>query len=64
MALSSTEAEYIVFFKASQEAIPLMNLIEELSANDLEIPNAKTKVKCKVFKDNMRVIELAKEEKV
>ena len=49
IALSSSESEYIGLSSALQEAIPIMNLLNEMHHHSL-IPNTmQTRVHCKVF---------------
>ena len=63
VSLSSCEAEYIGLSSALREAIPIMNLLDEMSAHRLvNRPNA-AKVHCKVFEDNVGALEMAREHK-
>jgi hypothetical protein len=59
IALSMTEAEYIGLSQALCTVILLMNIAEELKASGIKIKTTMPMVHCKVFKDNMGVIELA-----
>ena len=63
IALSSTESEYTGLSYALREAIPIMQLINEMSENGIEINHATPKIKCKVFEDNSGALEMAKEYK-
>ena len=49
--------------KAVREAIPLIDLVEELRQKGFDMPSVKTKARYKVFEDNSGAIEIAKEEK-
>ena len=59
IALSSTESEFIGLSQSLRQAIPLMELINELNANGIDMATTKPKVYCKVFEDNSGAIELA-----
>ena len=62
-ALSSSESEYIGLSSALREAIPIMNLLNEMRAHSL-IPNTTpTRVHCKVFEDNVGALEMSHEHK-
>ena len=63
IALSSCEAEYIGLSSALREAIPIMNLIDEMKKHNLVQHRCATKVHCKVFEDNIGALEMAKEHK-
>ena len=63
IALSSTEAEYIGLSEALREAIPIMNLLDELQKRGFEVTRGKATVRCKVFEDNAGAIEIATQEK-
>jgi len=59
VALSTTEAEYIACSTALRDAIPLMNLTNEVRQRyDDEIQSQPT-VRCEVFEDNSGALELA-----
>ena len=59
VALSTTEAEYIVCSTALRDVIPLMNLTNKVCQRyDDEIQSQPT-VQCKVFEDNSGALELA-----
>jgi hypothetical protein len=59
IALSSTESEFIGLSQSLRQAIPLMELINELNANGIDMATTKPKVYCRVFEDNSGAIELA-----
>ena len=63
IALSSSEAEYIGLSSALREAIPIINLMDEMQAVGLLRIPAAAKVHCKVFEDNIGALEMAKEHK-
>ena len=63
IALSSSESEYTGLSYALREAIPIMQLINEMAAHGIKINHATPKVKCKVFEDNSGALEMAKEHK-
>ena len=63
IALSFTDSEYTGLSYALREAIPIMQLINEMSENGIEINHATPKIKCKVFEDNSGALEMAKEYK-
>ena len=44
---------------ALREAIPIMQLIREMSKNGIKINHATPKIKCKVFEDNSEALEMA-----
>ena len=61
--LSTTEAEYTGLLYSLREAIPIMNLIKEVSEKGIDVNTEKAKVYTKVFEDNVRAIEIAKGKK-
>ena len=63
IALSSTESEYTGLSYALREAIPIMQLIEEMSRNGIKVNHATPKIKCKVFEDNSGALEMARDYK-
>ena len=63
IALSSSEAEYIGLSSALREAIPIINLMDEMQAVGLLRIPAAAKDHCKVFEDNIGALEMAKEHK-
>jgi hypothetical protein len=59
IALSVTEAEYIALSTAAREILPLISLAKEASKKKIiEKMNAPT-IKCKIFEDNIRAVEMA-----
>jgi Reverse transcriptase (RNA-dependent DNA polymerase) len=60
IALSSTEAEYIGLSKALRDAIPIMNILQEMKGLKYNIGGTNPKVHCKVFEDNSGALEMAK----
>ena len=60
IALSSTEAEYVVLSQSMREAIPIIGLLDELRDWKMVPEPTKTSIKCKAFEDNLGAIELAK----
>ena len=48
---------------ALREAIPIMQLIKEMSKNGIKVNHATPKIKCKVFEDNSGALEMAREYK-
>jgi hypothetical protein len=64
IALSTTEAEYIVLSQSLREVIPMINLMTEM--NRLGVCNYCTipKLYCKAFEDNSGALELVKAPKM
>ena len=60
IALSSTESEYTGLSYALRAAIPLMRLLEEMKAQQIQIHSTKAEVHCKVFEDNSGALEMAR----
>jgi hypothetical protein len=60
VALSSTESEYTGLSYALRDAIPIINLFEELKQMKMPIEDTQAKVHCKVFEDNSGALEIAK----
>lgn len=58
ITLSSTESEYTGLSYALREAIPIINILEEISSN-LPIHHPLPKIHCKVFEDNAGALEIA-----
>ena len=59
IALSTTEAEYIALSTAMRDLIPLRELLNELSANDLIPRIGRSQISCTIFEDNASCLELA-----
>ena len=60
IALSTTEAEYMALSQSLRETIPLMNLVNEISARGFKAYVGKAHVHCKAFEDNTGALELAR----
>ena len=52
-SLSTTEAEYIALSQALREVIPIINLLEELTFNNIDTVSSTPIVFCKAFEDNL-----------
>ena len=63
IAMSSSESEYTGLSYALREAIPIVQLLNEMSAQGIKINHATPKTKCKVFEDNSGALEMAKTHK-
>ena len=63
IALSSTESEYTGLSYALWEAIPIMDLLDEMSERGFKVSGTKAKMHCKVFEDNSGALEIAKNPK-
>jgi ATP-binding cassette subfamily B (MDR/TAP) protein 1 len=59
-ALSSTESEYTGLSYALRDAIPIMNLFEEMIGVGMPVKTSTAKVHCRVFEDNTGALEIAK----
>ena len=59
ITLSSTESEYTGLSYALREAIPLMNLLNEMKKQGFKVSTKKPKILCKVFEDNSGALEIA-----
>ena len=59
IALSSTESEYTGLSYALREAIPIMNMLNELKAHGFKISSTKPTITCRVFEDNSGALEMA-----
>eukprot|EP00957_Ditylum_brightwellii_P027607 2087127-Ditylum_brightwellii.AAC.1 len=60
IALSTTEAEYIVLSRAIREAIILIDLLNKVKGSIRVSEDPKVDYKCKVFEDNNGCRELTK----
>ena len=60
IALSSTESEVTGLSYALREAIPVMNILEEMKHRNINVNNGRPKVHCKVFEDNSGALEIAR----
>lgn len=63
IALSSTESEVTGLSYALREAIPIMNVLNEMAELGYQINSETPRVHCKVFEDNSGAIEIARTEK-
>ena len=59
IALSTTEAEYLALSTATRDAIPLIELIQELQKQGFDYTATKPTIHCRIFEDNSGAIELA-----
>jgi hypothetical protein len=59
VAMSTTEAEFTGLSYSLREAIPTINLINEMKERGFQVLGGPTPVKCKVFEDNSGALELA-----
>lgn len=62
--MSSTEAEYIALLTATQEVVPLMNLMTEVKEHGIHIDIKQDNFHCKIFEEKSGAIELAKTPKM
>ena len=60
IALSTTEEEYISLSSSLREFIGVLNLMNELKERKFSFNRSIPKIKCRVFKDNMSCIDIAK----
>ena len=60
ICLSSTESEYTGLSYALREAIPIMQLLNEMKSKGFPIRSSTAKVTCRVFEDNSGALEMAK----
>ena len=60
IALSSTESEYTGLSYALREAIPIMQLLQEMSRLGFIPQYTPPDIKCKVFEDNSGALQMAK----
>ena len=59
IALSTTEAEYIVLSSALREVIGIIHLLEELEQQGFHIHKVTPKITCKTVEDNISCINIA-----
>ena len=64
IALSTTEAEYIALSQSLREAIPIMNLVQELQEQGFSIFSQTPRIFCTAFEDNNGALELARTPKM
>ena len=60
MALLSTESEYTGLSYALRDAIPIMELLKEMSQRGYPISSTQARVHCCVFEDNSGALEMAR----
>jgi hypothetical protein len=60
IALSTTKAEYIGMSQALCDVIPIMNLLQEMRAQNFKVVCVEPYVYCKVFEDNTGALERAR----
>ena len=63
IALSTTEAEYTGLSYALREVIPIMDLLKEMKEKGMMVNDDQAKVHIKLYEDNAKAIEIAKEKK-
>jgi hypothetical protein len=61
--LSTPEAEYTGLSYALREAIPIMELLNEMKALGFPVTSSKAEIHCKVFEDNSGALEIARNPK-
>ena len=59
IALSSTESEYTGLSYALREAIPIMNLLNEMKHHGFNLISDTPTIQCRVFEDNSGALEMA-----
>ena len=64
VALSTTEAEFIVLSQALREAIHVMQLLEDLKQRKISSYDNNPIIKCKAFEDKSGALELARTPKI
>jgi Reverse transcriptase (RNA-dependent DNA polymerase) len=63
IAMSSTESEYTGASYALREAIPIMDMLEEMKKHRVPIESSHAKVHCRLYKDNSGALEILKKAK-
>ena len=61
--LSTTEAEYMALSMVLQEQIPLLHLLKEVVAQEVNTTSQPATIHCKAFEDNNGALETAKQPK-
>ena len=56
------EAEYIGISASLREAIPIMELLEEMKSKGFDV-SAEPTIKCRIFEDNSGAVEMVKTDK-
>ena len=64
IALSTTKAEYMALSASLRDVIYVLQLLEELTSFSVRLAAVVPEIKCKVFKDNVGALELAKAPKL
>ena len=62
-ALSTTEAEYVGILYALPSAIPVMRLLRKMKKHGINVIVDRAPMQCKVSKNNMGVIKIARNKK-
>ena len=60
ICLSTTESEYTGLSYALRDAIPIMQLLDEMKEKGFPINSTQAKMHCRVFEDNSGALEMAK----
>eukprot|EP00978_Attheya_sp_CCMP212_P010411 scaffold25225_cov54-Attheya_sp.AAC.1 len=58
VALSTTEAEYVALSQSLREVLPIMRLLKEAKATNINVIHVKPIIRCTVFEDNSGAMEL------
>ena len=64
ITLSTTEAKYVALSSALREAIPIIRLLGDLSAQDFPIHKTTPKFMCRTFEDKQSCIKIATDDHV
>jgi hypothetical protein len=64
IALSSTEAEYIVISTATREVIPLLRLMEKVKQHGLPINVIQNQIHCRIFEENSGALDMARSPRI
>ena len=57
IALSTTESEYTGASYALRDAIPIMEMLKEMSRNGFDVLSTSASMRCRVFEDNSGALE-------
>jgi hypothetical protein len=63
ITMSSTESEYTGASYALREAIPIMDLLEEMKSMGVPIGSSQARVHCRLYEDNSGALEILKKAK-
>jgi hypothetical protein len=63
IAMSSTESEYTGASYALREAIPIMDMLEEMKTHGVPIESSHAKIHCRLYEDNSGALEILKKAK-